>query len=356
MKNKFYLIITLLLSVLLTDSCMDDFLPETLDAYDVNAGFSQTVYRPQLGRTTLFTSNFSPGSSTLPFTFEISNITRVDGSPAPELTEFYPVTVWNTPYFGDEKSLAEIEAKRTVEYRQLFQVRKHTGEFILWSPANSSFVQCAPMEGYVFDVLSQNSGGYKYTTKMSLVPTREVEFEPSNVNLETGLTISEYVNPTAVGTVRFANSEDRRGSGERFSVYMTTEDIQVYFRKRDDNTDPEKTLTFRFYGPDYKVINPENFNLTRWASLVHGFDMEKTIEYVRYKVAYPVPLVQTATDYTNATGDRARISLNWDYMTANNRRYSSSISLDFAIYVEGHWEIIFVFAGGYPMFNSINYN
>jgi hypothetical protein len=359
MKNKYY--IPVLVLFLALNSCVDKFLPEMLDAYDVKSNFTQTVYRPSLGRTTLMTQNFNFGSSTLPFTFEITNITRADGSPAPELTGYYPVTVWKMPYFGDEKSLSEIESKRTTEYRQLFQVRKHTGEFILWSPANSSFVQCAPMDGYVFDVLSQNSGGYSYMTKMTLIPVRETDFEPSNVDLETGLTTVEYVAPTAVNMVRFADSEGqgggqiRPGRGNYNSYFMTTEDIHVFFRKNLDIQDDEKTLTLYFYGPDYLPINPDKFNRTPWKSLIHGFEMEKTDQYIRYKVAYPIPLVQTVTDYTNATGDKAQIALNWEYINNDfdGVRLSSSISLDFAIHTEGHWEIIFVFVNGYPMFNNL---
>ena len=48
-----------------------------------------------------------------------------DGSPAPELEEYYPVRVWKKPYLGTEKSIEEINAKRGTEYRRLFDVRKN---------------------------------------------------------------------------------------------------------------------------------------------------------------------------------------------------------------------------------------
>lgn len=67
--------------------------------------------------------NFSSGNSTLPLTFEISRIVRADGSLAPELTEYFPVKVWKTPYMGTEKSIEEIEAKREIEYRTLFRLK-----------------------------------------------------------------------------------------------------------------------------------------------------------------------------------------------------------------------------------------
>ncbi|MDR3244847.1 MAG: DUF5007 domain-containing protein [Prevotellaceae bacterium] len=334
-------------------SCIDNYLPEQLDAYDRDAAFTQTVYRPSLGRTTLMTNNFNSGSSTLPYTFEITNITRYDGSPAPELTDYFPVKTWKLPYTGKEKSLAEIEEKRTVENRQLFQIRKHTGEFILWSKANSSFVLCAPERGYIFDVLSQNSGGYKYTEKMSLEPVREVDYEPSNYDPNTGLAISDHVNPATVSRMVFEQVSS--SFGYSYYYYMSPEDIHVFFRKNDGVTDNDKTLTFRFYRQDYTAINPDRFNLTEWDKLVHGFDMEKTADYVRYKVAYPIPLVETLTGYTDATGSKAHTVFAYDYMSGTMRN-TASFSLDFAIYTEGHWEIIFYFASGNPVFGDDSLN
>ncbi|KAA6334793.1 hypothetical protein EZS27_016921 [termite gut metagenome] len=344
MKNntiKFPVILASLIA--LNSSCVKDFLPDSLDAFDPEAGFTTTVYKPQLGKTTLMTGNFNPGNSTLPFTFEIVNMKRADGREAPELTEFFPVKVWKTPYLGTETSLAEIEAKRETEYRQLFQVRKHSGEFILWSNAISSFVVCAPDSGYVFDVLAQNSGGYKYTTKMRLIPTREVDYEPTNY-LGTGLAPNPYVHPTSVTGVR----EAEKGLG------ITTEDIQVYFRKNTDIEDDGKgkTLTFRFYDSEYHPIDPDKFNLTRWESLVHGFEMEKTGEYVTYKIAYPIPLLKTVSNYTNPAGDKARVKFSYNRRNSTGMRVDASISLDFAIYTEAHWEILFMFVTGDPLFED----
>ena len=83
---------------------------------------------------------------------------RHDGSEAPELTNEFPVRVWKSPYLGTETSLEEIEAKRGYENRSLLQVRKHSGEVILWANARSSFVKCDPDSGYIFDIRAVNSG------------------------------------------------------------------------------------------------------------------------------------------------------------------------------------------------------
>src|SRR5690606_14435307 len=205
-------------------SCVDHLLPESLDAFDPEATFTQTVYTPQLGRTTVMTNNFNGGNSTLPFTFEILNIKRFDGSDAPELTQYFPVKVWKTPYLGTETSLEEIEAKRTIEYRPLFQVRKHSGEFVMWANANSSFVLCSPDSSYTFDVVATNSGGYAYTRRMRLIPARAVDYEPNNVDMETGLETREYVNPSIVSLVRSSNT----------GFLLQPEQVKVYFRQNEE--------------------------------------------------------------------------------------------------------------------------
>ncbi|MCC2600275.1 DUF5007 domain-containing protein [Sphingobacterium sp. FBM7-1] len=323
-------------------SCVDHFLPESLDAFDPESVFTETVYRPQLGRTTLMSNNFNAGNSTLPFTFEILNVKRFDGSDAPELTQYFPVKVWKTPYLGTETSLQEIESKRTTEYRPLFQVRKHSGEFIVWENANSSFVLCSPDSSYTFDVLATNSGGYAYTTRMRLIPTREVAYEPNNVDLRTGLETQEYVHPSLMQGVRSSNE----------GFLLTPENVKVYFRENEDTEAGAKALTFRFFKEDYTPIDPSKFNLTDWGNLVHGFNIERTAEYVRYTVAYPIPLLNAVSRYTNITGDRARVRFAYNRVGLSGFREESYMELDFSIFKEGNWEIIFVFDGNGPLFTD----
>lgn len=322
-------------------SCTDK-LPESLDAFDKESVFTQTLYRPQLGRTTVMTNNFNGGNSTLPFTFEITGITRFDGSPAPELTEFFPVKVWKSPYLGTEASLQEIEAKRTTEYRQLFQVRKHSGEFVMWSNANSSFIRCSPDSSYKFDVLVKNSGGYAYTANMRLIPVREVDYEPNNVNPETGFDTVGYVHPSLVSRILAAST----------GFMMRPEDIRVFFRQNEEYEGTERTLTFRFFKGDYTPIDPAAFNQTDWSKLIHGFDMEKTAEYVRYKVAYPIPLLESVSRYTNDIGDKSRVKFAYNRIGASGFREESFMQFDYSILKEGNWEIVFVFDGEGPLFRD----
>lgn len=118
-------------------SCVNNFLPEEQDAFDKDASFSTTTYKPTLGRTTVFTNNFNAGNSSIPLTFTMLDVRHADGSPAPELTTAYPVKAWTKPYLGTESSLEEIEAKRTTEYRPLLHIREHSGEVVVEAEANS---------------------------------------------------------------------------------------------------------------------------------------------------------------------------------------------------------------------------
>lgn len=344
-RNKLYLPAGLLFVALLGTSCMDNFLPESLDAFDKDANFPSAVFRPILGRTTVATDKFNAGNSTQPLTFTIDTITRADGSPAPELTDLFPVRVWKSPYLGTEKTLAEIEAKRTYENRQLFQVREHSGQLVMWENALSSFVKCNPDAGYVFSVRAENSGGYRIYQDMQLIPEREQDYEPNTTDSETGFVTDDYVHPSIVDNVYI------EGGTGYFSL-LTTDDIQVFFRRNYDNEDKENTLTFRFFRKDYTPLNPASFNVTDWSNLVHGFDMEMTDEYVRYKVAYPIPLNTIPTKYTNTAGDKASVKFQWDRIYRGAYRMTATLGFDFAIYKEGHWEIIFVFAGGNPEFRD----
>lgn len=329
----------------LFSACVDKYLPEELDSFDKDAVFTTQVYRPVLGRTTVFSDNFNTGNSTMPLTFTLVNVTKADGSPAPELTQHFPVKVWKTPYLGTEKSLDEIESKRTYENRSLLQVRSYSGEVILWANALSSFVECNPSEGYIFDVKVENSGGYKYYTGMKLIPERETEYEPNPANSETGFIENDYVHPAEVENV-YAEG------GSSFYNLLDEKDVRVYFQRNADNEAKRHTLTFRFLDKNFKPIDPNLFNQTKWDKLIHGFDMELTKEYVRYNVAYPIPLSKLPTEYTNKEGEQAHVVFAYDRIGRNGRRISSHISFDFSIFKEGHWEMLFVFTGGTPEFRD----
>ena len=141
----------LLCAMLLVNAgCVDKYLPDEKDAFDRNVAYTRTTFDPVMGHIVFYTDICNVANSTLPLTFEITDMMHNDGSPAPELEEFYPVRVWKKPYLGTEKSIDEINAKRGIEYRRLFDVRTNSGEIVMWGEANSGILRCQPDSGYVF--------------------------------------------------------------------------------------------------------------------------------------------------------------------------------------------------------------
>lgn len=340
MKHKYKLATLSLLFIALvlvigTTGCRKN-LPADRESIATNTLFTQTVYAPVLGRNTLFSNNFSVGNSSQPLTFKIINMRNRDGSPAPELTDNFPVQVWTQAYLGDEKSIAEIEAKRTTENHPLFEIREHSGQFLMWSAALSNFVKTQPDSGYVFDVEMSNSGGRRYFRDFRLMPLKERSFEPSTLNAITGL--SQFTG--------LSSSDVENINGVKTNKYLSGGDVEVQFHKVGEGN----SLKFKFVDSLYNPIDPALFNLTKWDKLVHGFNMEKTNEYVKYTVAYPVPLIAYKTDYTNAAGDKAHVSFSYDRQAFGNIRSVSSLNLDFAIYEKGDWEITFWFKTESPKF------
>jgi hypothetical protein len=328
------LLVALIVSVGIS-GCLKN-LPDDRESIATNTQFTQTVYSPVLGRNTLFDNNFSVGNSSQPLTFKIINMRNRDGSAAPELTQLFPVQVWTSPYLGDEKSIAEIEAKRKIENHALFEVREHAGQFLMWAAARSTFVKTQPDSGYVFDVEMSNSGGRRYFRDFKLMPLKEREFEPSTLNAVTGL--SQHTG--------LSSSDVENIIGAKTNKFLSGDDIEVQFHKVGEGN----SLKFKFVDSLYNPIDPGQFNLTKWDKLVHGFSMEKTNQYVKYTVAYPVPLIVYQTAYTNTSGDKAHVVFSYDRQAYGNIRSVSNLKLDFAIYEKGDWEITFWFRNESPKF------
>ncbi len=340
--NTQHLTITFLICVVaLTVSCKK-FLPQERETVGADSQFTQDTYQPILGRTNIFSGNFYKGSTTYPSTFKILNQRRRNGSPAPELTDVFPVMVWKKAYDGTEKSLAEIEAKREKQYRPIFEVSPHSGEFTLWAEGSSAFLRPLPDSGYLFDVELSNSGGRRYFRNFKLMPYRERPYEPSNYDPISGQSQSNGINPSVVNLIKGVRSGRFLGGG----------DIDVYVSKLSTAPIPGNTLTFKFLDSLYKPMNPKLFATTNWAGLIHGFDMKITDTSVSYKVAYPIPLAQVPTVYTSPDGRRARVSFTYSRLGFGGIREDAVLGLDFTIYQKGDWEIIFAFKNENPKFSN----
>lgn len=355
MKNKRNICYNLsrnaLLGIVLLASagCVDKFLPEEKDAFDRDVTFTRTTFDPVMGHTVFYTDICNVGNSTLPLSFEIVDMMHNDGTPAPELEEFYPVRVWKKPYLGTEKSIEEINAKRGIEYRRLFDVRKHSGEIIMWGEANSGIFRCQPDSGYVFNMEITNSGGHKTVRRMRLMPKREMDYEPSVYDSETGLAIAEYVSPET-SRMRYEPS----GSSS-FSYSIEPEDIHIYFRENKDKQDGATSLTISFYDPSWNVIDPRRFNETNWNGLFQAGFLKGQVgpEKVVYDMAYPLPLFVEQTKYTDSKGEKASVKFTTSWLTKYGYRNNAYFVFDFAIYKEAHWEMLVHFAKGMPQLGEI---
>ncbi len=328
----------------LTIACKK-YLPEERETIGADSQFTNTVFQPILGRTTVFENNFYKGSTTYPVDFKIINPRRRNGDPAPELTDVFPVTVWKSgeAYTGEEKSMEEIDAKREKQNRNLFEIYPNNGNFVLWSEANSSFMRAMPDSGYVFDVEVSNSGGRRYFRDLKLMPYREQPYAPSGYDAISGQQLTNGVPPSVVSFIK----------GDTSNRYLSPSDIDVYIRKI---VNPLKThgqsLTFKFLDKDYRYINPAKFTNTNWEGLVHGFNMQKTDSSVSYNVAFPIPLVELRTRYTNANGNMAVVRFGYSRIGFAGSRENAVLGLDFAIYEPGDWEIVFAFKNDNPKFSD----
>jgi hypothetical protein len=339
MKNIQYMLkvcLTLILGGIVLSSCRKNLPDERLSIAN-DSQYTQYLYQPVLGRNTLFANNFQYGNSSRPLDFKIVNLRTFNGEPAPELTTNYPVTVWKTAYDGTEKSIAEIEAKRTTENHPLFEIRPHSGEFMMWAAANSNMVKAQPDSGYVFDVEMSNSGGRKYYQNFRLRPLRERPYEPSNLDPITGQGTSVSVNPTSLNI-----------TGMRGQPLNTRDDVQVLFKKAGNGN----SITFKFADTLSNPIDPNKFAATDWTNLVHGFNMVKDATKVKYEVAYPVPCSAYPTKYTTLSGDQARVVFRFNRQAFGNVLQQCFLAFNFNIYQKGDWEITFWFKRDKPKFDN----
>ena len=331
-----YIFVLILTGFALT-SCKKNLPDERLSIAN-DSKYLRTVFEPVLGRNTLFSNVFQYGNSSRPLDFKIVNMRTFSGDPAPEMTTNYPVLVWKKVYDGNEKSIEEIEAKRTVEYHPLFEIRPHSGDFFMWASANSNMIKAQPDSGYVFDVEMSNSGGRRYFQNLRVMPLRERPYEPSNLDPVTGQGTSISVNPTGVFI-----------KGERDGQPLNTrDDVQVLFQK----VGVGNSLTFKFIDTLSNVIDPNKFADTDWENLVHGFNMVKTNTEVKYQTAYPIPLTSYPTKYTTQSGEQARVVFRFNRIGFGNVLEKNYLAFNFNIYQPGDWIITFWFKRDKPRFDN----
>ena len=317
-------------------------VPSDSDFLSDQADYTTRSFSPTIGRTNLFSGAFNPDGSTQPLNFEIVNMRNSDGTPATAPLQSVPTLVWTAAYSGLETSIAEIEAKRHLENHPIWEVRK-SGQFILYPQANNSMLsnfQGSAKPGYIFDVKVSNGGGSRILKNLTLNPYRERPYDPSNLNALTGApaAATDSIYPTVLSGMVGVNT--------RLALINTN--VYVYFKRTGDGN----SLTFKFLDPTKNPINPALFNTTKWATLVHGFNMQMTDTYVKYDVAYPIPLVVLPTKYTIADGTKASVEFSYTRLGFNGIRETGIMDFNFAIFRQGDWEIDFQFRNEIPRFQN----
>ena len=357
LKKEFFFF---LFAIAVLSSCKKIFnLPNNKDYLSSNVNYSNKIFEPIIGRTTVM-GGFNGDNSTQPIKFEIVNARFGDGRPVTDLFQKKSTYVWTAPYNGLEKSLAEIEAKRKLQEHPLFEVRP-SGEFILWASSTNELIAPRPADSTnfpqdtrFFDLKITNTGGHTIIRDFQIRPFRERPYEPSDdFNIYSGGPAPHPktpYNPLSRNYIRpFLNNVIGATTDIPLESNDDKKDVVVYIRPFTGGTG--SSLRFKFLNKDSVEMNPALFNETVWDKIVHGFNFQKTLTYAQYDVAYPIPLVEIPTVYAPG-GTRDHAEFRYSRIGFGGNRVVASFGVDFAIYKKGDWEIVFHFRKDNPKFEN----
>lgn len=343
-------------------ACNDLYdLPEDRDFISEDIDYSNKILEPVIGRTSIF-SSLNTYNSTLPLSFEIVNARYGDGKPVTDIFKEVSVYEWIDEYDGREKSLEEIEAKRVLVKKPIFEVDKF-GRFIFWGASNNDLIEPRPQDTLLkaqdvrfFDLKVKNTGGVKIIKDFQIIPWFQREYSPStDINPYTGGVAPDpkypkdpskrtYITTSWISGVLGENTEEMLVNNE------DRKDLVVYIRRYNEDIPSVSTLRFRFMDKDNELMNPLLFNETKWDELVHGFNRKMTDDYVQYDVAFPMPLTNFKTPYVE--GDKARVKFAYSRIGWGGVLHMADFGLDFKIYKPGNWEIVFHFRRENPKFDN----
>ncbi|GAA4807311.1 DUF5007 domain-containing protein [Olivibacter ginsenosidimutans] len=355
-----YAILGISLALFGLQSCQKVYdLPDEQEFLSPNINYPNQVFEPIIGRTTELGSP-NTDNSTKPLTFEIVNARYGDGRPVTDIFQVRPTYVWTGEYTGLETTLEEIEAKRKIEERPMFEVLE-SGKFVLWGSSSNDLIEPRPTDSSnlvqdrrYFDLKISNVGGETIIKDFQLIPWRELPYEPNNdIDPYTGGVARDPKdprNPNKRDYILPSNFDNIIGAQSNLNLANNDKqkDIVVYIRPFEGGNG--HNLRFAFMGPDSTLIDPAKFNETRWDELVHGFNRVNTSEYVQYDVAYPIPLTTVTTDY--ASGGSAHVEFSYYRLGFNSVRTTAHLGFNFKIFREGDWEVVFHFRRELPKFED----
>ncbi|GAA4311277.1 hypothetical protein GCM10023143_20300 [Compostibacter hankyongensis] len=326
-----------LLLGLLSTGCYDRFVPDKKDYFSANANYSVTSFTAILGRTNVFINIFNADYSTQPLDFTIENVRHEDSSAAPELLQQVDAREWKTFYQGNEKTLAEVEAKRYTEKKPIFEIRPHSGELFFWN-TDSSKVKPGT---YYFDVRVKNHGGEKVFHNLVLSVRRPHPYDPYEFDDITGerkeIKDGGVTHPTSYGMV------------DELSRPLPADSVYISFRKT--GTGKTNTVSFIFLDQDSVPISLSHFNTTKWDSLKYHSNMADADVYFGFNRKMNADSTKVTFDITNPFPVLADVSTNWDVAHIDfsynrisfNHRVDAGLGFSFSIYEPGNWDVIFQF-------------
>ncbi|HEY9261381.1 DUF5007 domain-containing protein [Chitinophaga sp.] len=335
MNPKVYTYAMLGMLTMMVSSCYKNLLPDEKEHFSNNANFDGDQYSANFGRTNVFYGKFNPDYSTQPLTFELQNIAGPDGMPVPALREEVDTWQWKEYYSGTEKSVDEINAKRTSVKRPLLDIRENSGDLVVWATDTSKLKPGL----YTFDIFVKNSGGQKTFPKRKLQLLRPRPYEPYEFDDITGerkpLNNGGEIHPSVSGV------QDQQNNN------IPAENVTVYFRKTGT---AKNSISIKFFDADSAAIRLPAFNITKWDSLVYksntivkmvpfAFNRKMTADstVVTWDITNPFPVLADV-----GINERASIEFIYERVSYGMRN-QAKLGLTFGIFEAGSWDIIFKF-------------
>ncbi|MGO1243950.1 MAG: DUF5007 domain-containing protein [Sphingobacterium sp.] len=349
-------VVVLSLGVLSCSKVYD--LPEDKDFISENLIYSTQILEATMGRTSVF-NPLNSDNSTLPLHFEIVNPRFGDGTPAADFLQPAETYEWIQEYDGEETSIEEIESKRRLVTKPMFEVDSG-GRFIMHASATNELIKPRPTDSVLktqdirfFDLKLSNSGGIRYVKDFQLIPWRELDYEPSDLNPYTGEIAPDPVSPNDPRKRMYlVPSRMQNIVGENTNIDLVNnelkKDVVVYIRPFEGGNGNK--LRIKFLDSDENPIHPDDFNETRWDEMFHGFNRTITSEYVEYDVLYPIPLTTNKTPY--GSGGWANLDIKYSRLGWGGIRVLGEMTFDFKIFKKGDWEIVFHFRNDNPKFEN----
>ena len=321
---------------LIASSCYKQMLPGEKPYFNNDCNFSKNDFVVYPDRINTFYGIFNPANSTQPMKIELSNVTDEEGNPVPELATVVDVPQWSEYYSGLEKSVEEIEAKRTTGKLPAFYVRESSGDVVFW-PVDTAVVKPG---NYIFDIVASNAAGKKTFQKFKLHVRRPRPYEPWYFDDVTGDRTKSgdaynFPRPSLNGNVK-----------DELNNNINNNDVTIWYEWKSST---KNTFSVRMFDKDSLPISLSMMNATKWDSLRYNSSVAKVNVPLGFNRRFSEDSAVVTYDRTNPYPIMADVFGERSYMElAYERRYNGvrsvgTIGFSFALFKPGSWDIIIKF-------------